>query len=122
MAIEQTLINELEDLCQCGFTHVYIDDSNLLCFSATEDVAVTFRARITETPTASLIDLTSHLLQILETTETMDIWGTRLKMDETCAVRISSLEDPECALSGKETDSSTGDYCTTCKVLCSTTH
>lgn len=122
MVIAQILINKIEDHCKCDFTHHYIRDGNLQCFPQSQDGAVTYRTKITETPMASITDLMSHLLNFLSSTETIAVWDSLLKIDDSCPVRISSLEDPECDSSGLELPtqsySSTDEYCIACSAYC----
>jgi len=94
--ITNVVVQNTEQLCQCGLSADHITEDAFQCFANSEQ-QVTFRARMHGTAQAT----SSQLLRNIETwvaqmDSTIAIQGVRLHIDDSCLLAISTFSDPEC--------------------------
>ena len=94
---------EIDSLCQCGFTTEHLTDSEFQCF--TDLTEVTFRARLRGTVQATTSELIRYIEQWIAGGGSVLVERVRHTTDSTCQpVEVSSFSDPEC---GTTTESPT---------------
>ena len=96
---------EIETLCQCGFTIQHLSDSEFQCF--TDPTEVTFRARLHGTAQVTSSELIRYIEQWIAGGGGVPVLSVRHITDSTCQpVEISTFNDAEC---GTTTERSTSD-------------
>ena len=90
-----SLISSSEERCQCGFDRHHISEPRFVCFSEAED-AVTFRAILTGTLTASPFEVVASVEEWLMQRAFITIEFVLIAVDGSCQVVIDSVFDPEC--------------------------
>ena len=94
-AINISLVNNVEERCQCGFSLSNIMSPKLRCFEESED-AVTYRAEITGTPLAPPSQIASFVEEWLAGSALISFDFVVIPVDGSCQVIVSSITDPEC--------------------------
>ena len=88
------MVQNTEELCQCGFSAEHITDDAFQCFP-NSDQKVTFRARLHETTHANSSQLIEGIELWVNTGTSIAVQGVRMNID-ICPVAISSFGDPQC--------------------------
>ena len=88
------MVQNIDELCQCGFNAEYITDYAFQCFP-NSDQQVTFRARLHETAHATSSQLIKDIEQWVNRGTSIAVQGVRVNVD-ICPVVIYSFEDPQC--------------------------
>ena len=93
------MVDKTEQLCQCGFTAGHIDHavSGFQC-SENQRNLVVFRSKLYGTVTTNASTLINHIQQWVSSGISIAVLGLILEVDPTCPVHISSISDPECAV------------------------
>ena len=94
-AINISLVNNVEERCQCGFSLSNIVSPKLRCFEESED-AVTYRAEVTGTPLAPSSQIASFVEEWLAGSALISFDFVIIPVDGSCQVVVSSIADPEC--------------------------
>ena len=94
-AINMSLVSNVEERCQCGFSLSNIMSPNFRCFEQSED-AVTYRAEISGTPLALPNQIVSFLEEWLSEGALILFDIVLVPVDGSCQVVVSSIVDPEC--------------------------
>ena len=99
---------EIETLCQCGFTIQHLFDSEFQCLTDLSEV--TFRARLHGTAQATSSELIVYIEQWIAGGGSILVERVRHFTDSTChAVEISSFSDPECGTTTDDTQAAQSD-------------
>lgn len=93
--IATTIVETLNQRCNCEFTLDLIGSEGFQCFPESKD-AVTFRAEISEAPTTSVSVLVSHLTDWVSTGTAISIGALFITVDRTCSIVIASFISEEC--------------------------
>ena len=109
------VVQNTDELCQCGFNAEYITDYALQCFP-NSDQQVTFRARLHGTAHANSSQLTEDIQQWINTEMPVAVQGVRINID-TCPVAITSFQDPQCPETTQPTSGSTTTETTTAVIV-----
>ena len=94
-AINMSLVSNVEERCQCGFSLSNIMSPNFRCFKQSED-AVTYRAEISGTPLALPNQIVSFVEEWLSEGALILFDIVLVHVDGSCQVVVSSIVDPEC--------------------------
>ena len=94
-AINMSLVSNVEERCQCGFSLSNIMSPNFRCFEQSED-AVTYRAEISGTPLALPNQIVSFVEEWLSEGALILFDIVLVPVDGSCQVVVSSIVDPEC--------------------------
>ena len=94
-AINMSLVSNVEERCQCGFSLFNIMSPNFRCFEQSED-AVTYRAEISGTPLALPNQIVSFIEEWLSEGALILFDIVLVPVDGSCQVVVSSIVDPEC--------------------------
>ena len=91
------MLDNVEKLCDCGFTSDRVTDEVFQCFPASPQ-AVTYRATLHGTAAFDTAQLISHIEQWIDTGRgaTVTTQQVLLRVDGSCTVAVSSLVDEEC--------------------------
>ena len=96
---------EIETLCQCGFSIQHLSDSEFQCFI--DPTEVTFRARLHGTAQVTSSELIRYIERWIAGGGGVPVLSVRHITDSTCQpVEISTFNDAEC---GTTTERSTSD-------------
>ena len=95
-----------EERCQCGLTESHITLPKFRCFAESEN-AVTFRAILSNTPTAMPTEVAAFIMEWLKQGALIAFEFVFISVDGSCQVIISSILDPECndPVTGSQTTS-----------------
>ena len=85
----------VQQRCQCGFTHDQITSSVFRCFSDSPH-AVTYRAVLHGTVNASSSDIISHMEQWIFEGAAISVQNVLIDVDTSCVLEIASNLDNEC--------------------------
>ena len=94
-AINMSLVSNVEERCQCGFSLSNIMSPNFRCFEQSED-AVTYRAEISGTPFALPNQIVSFVEEWLSEGALILFDIVLVPVDGSCQVVVSSIVNPEC--------------------------
>ena len=99
---------EIETLCQCGFTIQHLSDSEFQCLTDLSEV--TFRARLHGTAQATSSELIRYIEQWIAGGGSILVERVRHFTDSTCQpVEISGFSDPECGTTTDDTQAAQSD-------------
>ena len=99
---------EIETLCQCGFTIQHLSDSEFQCLTDLSEV--TFRARLHGTAQTTSSELIRYIEQWIAGGGSILVERVRHFTDSTCQpVEISSFSDPECGTTTDDTQAAQSD-------------
>ena len=91
------MVQNINQLCQCGLSVEYITESAFQCFSNSEQ-QVTFRARLHGTAQVTSSQLIAYLgTSVFQTDSTIAVQGLRLDVDSSCSIAINTFGDSQCA-------------------------
>ena len=93
--IGTSLVNNVEERCQCGFLLTNVMSSTFRCFGESED-AVTYRAEITGTLLAPPGHINLFIEEWLSQGALILFDIILVPLDGSCQVVVTSLADPEC--------------------------
>ena len=93
--IVTTLVQVVEQACECGFTRDHITEDAFQCFPESQQ-HVTFRARLKETSQASIPQLIAYIEQWAITSKIVTIRQFRLGIKNTCDTVVNDFFSPEC--------------------------
>ena len=94
--ITNTVVQNINQLCQCGLSTEYITESAFQCFPNSEQ-QVTFRARLHGTAQVTSSQLITYLGTFVSRAEsTIAVQGLRLDVDSSCSIAINTFGDPQC--------------------------
>lgn len=96
-AISTAIVSNINQRCQCGLSDESLTDGVLRCFPSSPQ-AVTFRAILHGTATASSSEIVSHIKQWITNGVTIPVQSVLINVDSSCTVNISSFDDRECQL------------------------
>ena len=87
------VVQDINQLCQCGLSAERITESAFQCFENSEQV--TFRARLRGTGQASSSQLIAHLQTfVAQADSTIAVQGVHLDVDGSCSIVVNSFGDP----------------------------
>ena len=90
------MVQNINQLCQCGLSTEYITESAFQCFPNSEQ-QVTFRARLHGTARVTSSQLIGYLEAFVSRTDsTIAVQGLRLDVDSSCSIAINTFGDPQC--------------------------
>ena len=105
--IANAVVQNINQLCQCGLSAEYITESAFQCFENSEQ-QVTFRARLHGTAEVTSSQLIAYLgTFISQTHSTIAVQGLRLDVDSSCSIAINTFGDPGCATTTSTSESTT---------------
>ena len=93
--IDTSLVNNVEERCQCGFSLTNVMSPNFRCFGESEDAA-TYRAEINGTLLASSDHIVLFIEEWLSQGALILFDIILVPLDGSCQVVVTSLADPEC--------------------------
>ena len=100
------MVQNTNQLCQCGLNTEYITESGFQCFPNSEQ-QVTFRARLHGTARVTSSQLITYLEAFVSRTEsTIAVQGFHLDVDSSCSIAINTFGDPQCATTTTTTSES----------------
>ena len=89
--IANTVVQNINQLCQCGLSVEYITESAFQCFPNSEQ-QVTFRARLHGTAQVTSSQLIAYLgTFVSQTDSTIAVQGLHLDVDSSCPVAIDTF-------------------------------
>ena len=95
-SISQQIAQRVRRDCQCALTTDYITAERLTCDDQ-ETTHVIYRARISSAPDVANTDLINNLqLWVTSGGASVTLESIQLNLDPSCAVLISSFDDPIC--------------------------
>ena len=94
-SVLQALQQEIEDLCQCGFSAENILNHAFEC-SETNQNTVTFRGELLGTAQVTSSQLISYIERWITVEGIVAVQGLRLRVDRSCPVEIRLLSDSLC--------------------------
>jgi hypothetical protein len=104
----------VNDICQCDFSRESFRDIDITAgFQCFDDspTAVTFRAEISDSLKADSSQLIAYIEQWVSSEPTIVVQSSRLSIDSSCTVEITSFSEPECndvtASSSEDSNSTT---------------
>ena len=97
-----TLVQAVEQECECGFTREHITEDAFQCFPESQQ-HVTFRARLSETTQASTQQLIAYIKQWAIASKIIAIRQFRLGINNTCDTVVNDYYTPECPPKYKNT-------------------
>jgi len=101
-SVLQALQQEIEDLCQCGFSAEYILNYAFEC-SETNQNTVTFRGELFGTAQVTSSQLISYIKCWITVEGIVAVQGLRLRVDHSCPVEIRLFSDSLCQPSDSST-------------------
>ena len=93
--VTSTLVQVVEQACECGFTRDHITEDAFQCFPESQQHA-TFRARLNETSQVTTLQLITYIEQWVSTEGFISIQNVRLGINNTCSLVITDFNSPEC--------------------------
>ncbi len=93
--LSEEISTRVEERCQCEFSMLNIIGPKFRCFAESED-AVTYRAQISGTVTASAEDIATDVSDWLSEGPLITFDFILIAVDTSCQVVVSSFADPEC--------------------------
>ena len=100
--ILSALVLNMEQICHCEFTRDHITNSAFQCFPDSPQ-AVTYRAVLHGTTSASSSDLISYIEQWISDGVTISIQNILINVDPSCILVIDSVRDNECGATDQPT-------------------
>ena len=95
--INNEVVQNINQRCQCGFSAECITEGAFQCFESS-DQQVTFRARLHGTAQVTSSQLVAYLeIFVSRTDSTIAVQGLRLDVDRSCFIVINSFGDPQCS-------------------------
>ena len=95
--ITNGVVQNINQLCRCGFGTEHITECAFQCFENSEQ-QVTFRARLhgtSQVPSSQIIvHLQTYFTQ--DTPPTIAVQGLHLNVDNSCPITINTFGDPQC--------------------------
>ena len=105
--ITNAVVQNINQLCQCGLSVEYITESAFQCFPNSEQ-QVTFRARLHGTALVTSPQLIAYLgTFVFQTDSTIAVQGLRLDVDNSCSIAINTFADPGCPATTTTSESTT---------------
>ena len=105
--ITNAVVQNINQLCQCGVSVEYITESAFQCFPNSEQ-QVTFRARLHGTALVTSSQLIAYLgTFVFQTDSTIAVQGLHLDVDSSCSIAINTFADPGCPATTTTTSEST---------------
>ena len=95
-------MKNVEQTCHCEFTRDHITNSAFQCFPDSPQ-AVTYRAVLHGTTSASSSDLISYIEQWISDGVTISIQNIIINVDPSCVLVIDSTRDSECGATDQPT-------------------
>ena len=103
--IANAVVQNINQLCQCGLSVENITESAFQCFANSEQ-QVTFRARLHGTAQVTSSQLIAYLgTFVFRTDSTIAVQGLRLDVDSSCSIAINTFGDPQCSTTTTASDS-----------------
>ncbi len=99
--LSEEISTRVEERCQCEFSMLNIIGPKFRCFAESED-AVTYRAQISGTVTASAEDIATDVSDWLSEGPLITFDFILIAVDTSCQVVVSSFADPECSAAAME--------------------
>ena len=96
--ITNRVVQNINQICQCGVSAELITEGAFQCFR-NSDHQVTFRARLRGTAQITSSQLLAYLEMFVvngDSSTTIAVQGVRLDVDNSCPVAINSFSDPQC--------------------------
>ena len=94
--ITHGVVQDINELCQCGLSAEHITKGAFQCFENSEQ-QVTFRARLHGTAQVTSSQLVAYLeIFVSQTDSTIAVQHLRLNVDRSCPVVINTFGDPQC--------------------------
>ena len=100
--IIQQVVDKLNMQCQCNFNAGQITNAGFRCFPESP-TAVTFRAEFTETNQSQALQLSDFLKQWVHGALIILVQAQPLKVNNACAVIITSFDEGECEVEATTT-------------------
>ena len=94
--LSEAISTSVQERCQCDFSVANIMDPKFRCFAESEN-AVTYRAQISGTETASAEEIASYVSDWLSEGPLITYDFVLIDVDTSCEVVVSSFADPECS-------------------------
>ena len=94
-SVLQAMQQEIEDMCQCGFSAQNILNYAFEC-SETNQNTVTFRGELLGTAQVTSSQLISYIEHWITVEGIVAVQGLRLRVDRSCPVKIRLLSDSLC--------------------------
>ena len=95
--ITNAVLQNINQLCQCGLSAECITEGAFQCFENSEQ-QVTFRARLHGTAQVTSSQLLAYLESFAARPDsTIAVQGLRLNVDRSCPIGINSFGDPQCS-------------------------
>ena len=85
-----------EPFCDCGFNTSFISNAFLKCFNENSPQHVTYRAVLSETESATTIQLVTYIEQWIGAVQSLVVQGVSIGINNTCPVVIVDLNSLEC--------------------------
>lgn len=104
--VSMTIVANVEQRCQCGFTHGYLTNKVFQCFEASYQ-AVTYRATLYGTINVTSLELIALIDQWVSGGTTIPVQNILIRVDSSCTAKISSNNDDECIMSSSRFITST---------------
>ena len=95
--VSMTIVDTLNQRCQCKFTPDLISSEGFQCFPESEN-AVTFRAELSEAPVTPVSVLVSHLTDWVSSGTAISIGALFITVDSACSIVIPSFISEECQI------------------------
>ena len=93
--ITSAVVEELNELCQCGVSSDNIDEAFFRCFEPSS-LYVTYRARLSGTPDSDSHTLVSYLEDWVSGGPTIPVQSILMTIDSNCLVVIDGFGEGEC--------------------------
>ena len=93
--ITSAVVEELNELCQCGVSSDNIDEAHFHCFEPSS-LYVTYRARLTSTPDTDSSTLVSYLEKWVSGGPSISVQSILMRIDRDCSVDIEGFDSEEC--------------------------
>ena len=108
-----TVLSEIDNLCNCGFSACAIDADNSRFQCSRDPNSILFRAELSSALRTTASDLILCIEQWISEGVSIPVLGLFFEVDPQCTVEIQSTNDPECKASTSSdgetaSDSSTG--------------
>ena len=100
--ILSALVLNVEQICHCEFTRDHITNSAFQCFPGSPQ-AVTYRAVLHGTTSASNSDLILYIEQWISDSVTISIQNILINVDPSCVLVIDCVHDNECGATDQPT-------------------
>ena len=110
--ITSAVVEELNELCQCGVTSDNIDGANFHCFDPSS-FYVTYRARLSSTPDTDGHTLVSYLEKWVSGGPSIPIQSIRMRIDSDCSVAVEGFDSGECDQTPSQSSTSTDNTAAT---------